>query len=231
MNGFSIIIPVYNEELILASAAESLIVSLARLKARDFEILFCENGSTDGTMKILSALTKKHYQVRCFSYPSPNFGKALLMGVSRARYETVFLFNADWIDLHFLQEAYTLRHTSDIVVCSKTLNPSLDRRPFYRRLGTRALVFLLRMLFGFQGTDTHGLKLLSRSSVLFLLRLCITEEIIETELLLRARHQGLIIREIPCAISEIRPARVSFFRRGFRVLRELIRLKLSLHYG
>ena len=61
-----------------------------------------------------------------------------------------------------------------------------------------------------------------------LLRLCITEEIIETELLLRARHHGLIIREIPCAISEIRPARISFFQRGFRVLRELIRLKLSL---
>lgn len=218
----SFIVPVYNEAAILRSSITRLVQTLRRVGARNIEILLIDNGSTDATPSILDSLSRISVWVKVLWFPYPDFGEAVLKGIRSATKSHVCLVNVDWWDFRFIQRAYHLRSRADIIVGSKRKNPSLDRRPFLRKLGTIALMFATRLFFGYRGTDTHGLKFMRRRAVLPLFNLCITREVLETELLVRAQRNGLRIVELPCPIREIRPARVSFLARGLRVFQELV---------
>ena len=66
----SIIIPVYNEEGILA---ESLTELMENLEGIDFsyEIIIAENGSTDDTVALAEGFASKYDQVSTFSADTP----------------------------------------------------------------------------------------------------------------------------------------------------------------
>jgi glycosyltransferase involved in cell wall biosynthesis len=54
----TVVIPVYNEERILPSALADLTAGLDARRL-DYEVLFAENGSTDGTPALLEQLTTR----------------------------------------------------------------------------------------------------------------------------------------------------------------------------
>ena len=61
----SVVIPVYNEESIIASAAEELRQGLDA-RGLDYEIIFAENGSRDATPRILEEMCAKNPRLRWF---------------------------------------------------------------------------------------------------------------------------------------------------------------------
>lgn len=231
MRPFSIIVPVYNEELILESSIARLIEELNHETAKKYEIVLSENGSTDNTRSIIERLKKTYPHVRDLHLEKPNFGESIYQGITQARYEKIVVINVDWWDVNFIKQALHLSQKHPLVIGSKHLVKTLDRRPLGRRLASHFLTFLLQKLWGFRGTDTHGLKAIrSKRAITPILKSCVTREIIESELILRAQRQGWSTIEIPVAIEEIRPPRKSLLKRGSRVIKELIILHKNLKH-
>jgi len=218
----TIIIPVYNEAAILVRSVTALIEALEPLEL-DYELLICENGSTDGTAALARGLMAEHPMIRLESLPKAGYGRALRHGIAHARGPLIVVVNIDFWDVDFLQRALELLKSCDLVVGSKTALGAQDRRPFLRRMITRSFTFLLRILFGFQGTDTHGIKAFRTDLVIPVVQACETnDEIFDTEIILRAHQAGLRLCEIPVRVQEMRPSRYSLWRRVPSTFRDLV---------
>jgi len=98
----------------------------------------------------------------------------------------------------------------------------------------RALTLLynyifLRLLIGYPGTDTHGLKSLERAVAQKLCETAVTtDEVFQTEIVLLAWRLGVKIEEIPVQILEKRSPTVTVFRRIPKVLNTVRALRQSL---
>src|SRR5437660_1623755 len=103
----SIVIPIFNEEGILHSAVVDLVSRLSELRFR-YEILLSENGSTDRTVAIAEELAQKFPEVQVHSLGAPNYGKAMRLGILRARGEFVVCDEIDLCDTDFYGRALEL---------------------------------------------------------------------------------------------------------------------------
>jgi glycosyltransferase involved in cell wall biosynthesis len=95
---FSIVIPVYNEEQSLTELLASIEQAM-RAFEEPYEVVFVDDGSTDGSLDILKSLSRAHRQVRIFSFRR-NLGKshALLCGFQEARGQYILTMDADLQD-------------------------------------------------------------------------------------------------------------------------------------
>jgi len=94
----SVIIPLYNE----AESLKPLFEWIDRVMQKNrynYEIIFVNDGSTDGSWKIIEELHKQHPQVKGIKFRN-NYGKspALYCGFSAARGEVVITMDADLQD-------------------------------------------------------------------------------------------------------------------------------------
>jgi glycosyltransferase involved in cell wall biosynthesis len=228
----SIVIPVYNEEIIVVEAIESLMADLAQtLPELSYEILITENGSTDNTLELGYALEEKYESVRIIHSPEPNYGRALRRGILEARGTYILCDEIDICDIDFHQRALEilLANDADMVVGSKAHKDAEDQRPFSRRMGTSVINGLLRLLLGFKGTDTHGLKAFNRQAVLPVVSRCIVDkDLFASELVIRTERDALRVVEIPIVIAEKRPPSIGLYRRVPHVLKNLARLTWAI---
>jgi glycosyltransferase involved in cell wall biosynthesis len=96
----SIIIPVKDEEEAIAPCVERVKAALASSDVGDrYEILFVDDGSSDGTLEVIRRLNASDKQVRAISL-SRNFGKeaALSAGLDHARGRAVVPLDVDLQD-------------------------------------------------------------------------------------------------------------------------------------
>jgi glycosyltransferase involved in cell wall biosynthesis len=91
----SVVIPAYNEEPNIEACCRELVAVLAPL-GRAFEIVFVDDGSTDGTFRALTALARGDTRIRVIRFRR-NAGQtaALDAGFRAARGETVVTIDAD----------------------------------------------------------------------------------------------------------------------------------------
>lgn len=196
----------------------------------EFELIVCENGSTDDTLEQIQRLQTAYPEIRVSRISTGDYGLALKRALADCRGEFVFIFNADFWDAGFVRSGLELLRDCDLVIGSKTMAGAQDRRPFSRRLITHSFNAFLQGFYGLRGTDTHGLKGFRRASVQPLVERCMTNHFIfETELVLRAQRKGLRIQEIPVQVREMRPPSIrSLIARGPHVTRDLIQLWFAL---
>ncbi len=222
----SIVIPVYNEASIVASAAAELAQGLDA-RGWDYEIIFAENGSRDATPQILEDMCAKNPRLRWFHSERPNYGVALKAGIEKARGTYVFCDEIDLCDLSFYDAALPLLEKGgvDMVVGSKAAKGASDQRPLVRRLATRVHNKLLRVALGFQGTDTHGLKAFRREALLPVVARCVVDmDVFASEFVIRAWREGLRVVEIPIQLHEKRQPSIHLFKRVPNVLRNVGKL-------
>ena len=222
----TVVIPVYNEERILPSALADLTTGLDA-RGLDYEVLLAENGSTDGTQALLDRLTAANPRLRWFHCTTPNYGAALKQGMLEARGDLVFCDEIDLCDLRFYDRALELLVDPglDMVVGSKAARGAVDRRPLIRRLATRVHNGLLRLLLGFQGTDTHGLKAFRRERLAPVARACVVDrDVFASEFVVRSWRRGYRVLEIPIRLEEKRQPSVHLLRRVPNVLRQVAKL-------
>ena len=91
----SIVVPCYNEELVLPKFYEAIKATMAQLNIT-YEVVFINDGSRDGTQKVLEKLAEQDELIRFVSF-SKNFGKesAMLAGLSYATGDYVLIMDAD----------------------------------------------------------------------------------------------------------------------------------------
>lgn len=95
----SIVVPSYNEEPVLDRFYAEATRVAVEMPGVDFEFLFIDDGSTDGTLAAIKRLRASDTRVRYVSF-SRNFGKesAMFAGLQNARGDYVALLDADLQD-------------------------------------------------------------------------------------------------------------------------------------
>ena len=90
----SVVVPAFNEEGNIGPLTEKLVDILKRY--RDYEILFVDDGSKDGTLERIKKLNRKNHRIRYLSL-SRNFGhqNALKAGLDNASGDCVITMDAD----------------------------------------------------------------------------------------------------------------------------------------
>jgi glycosyltransferase involved in cell wall biosynthesis len=231
----SIVIPVYNEEAILHAAVVDLRERL-RPFSWAYEIILAENGSKDQTVEIGESLAKKFSdpadgRVRILSLGEPNYGKAMKQGILLAEGDIVICDEIDLCDADFHKRAVELLEsgTADLVIGSKLVEGSSDDRPLFRHVASIAYSGILRVLLGFRGTDTHGLKAFRREVLLDVVRACLVDkDVFASEFVIRADRGGIRIREIPVRVVEKRPPSINLMKRVPNVLKSVAKLTYAI---
>ena len=226
----TIVIPVHNEAGFLTHAIEQLAEALDGL---EFVLYLVENGSTDGTGPEAEALAERFGWLRVLRLPAADYGAALRAGFRaanrKAETDWIVAFDIDYFSRAFVDEVLERSDQADIILASKRDPDADDRRGLLRRLGTGVFNLLLRGLFGSEVTDTHGMKAINRKVLENVTpNVKSTEDLFDTELVLRAERAGYRIAEVPAVVEEIRPARSSYLRRVPRTLVGLLKLRKLL---
>lgn len=231
----SIVIPVYNEQAILHAAIVDLRERLKPL-GWSYEVILAENGSKDRTVEIGRELSSKYDdaaegQVKIISLGEPNYGKALKQGILLARGDLVICEEIDLCDTDFHKRAVDILETggADLVIGSKLAVGAADERPLIRHAASVAYSTLLKVLLGFRGTDTHGLKAFRRLALLDVVRACLVDkDVFASEFVIRADRGGIVTKEIPVHIIEKRPPSINLFKRVPNVMKSLAKLTWSI---
>jgi polyisoprenyl-phosphate glycosyltransferase len=94
----SVVLPVFNEVAVLAELNETLQNALAET-GYDFEIVFVNDGSIDGSTELLDEIASEYSNVRVIHF-SRNFGhqSALQAGLTAARGDAVIIMDSDLQD-------------------------------------------------------------------------------------------------------------------------------------
>lgn len=224
----SVIVPVHNEAGIIRVNTERLREYLCE-RLPSHEIVFCENGSTDGTVEIVRGLAEEFDDVEFLVLPEPNLAEALKSGFKAARGEKVIYFPIDLsVNLSFIPESVRLLDMFDAVIGSKRLASELDRRPFVRRVASKGYHGMVRRFFGVGVTDTTCVKAFRRSKILALMeRVPTSSRVFETELLVESGKEGFDIVEVPVCVEEHRQSREVLGRKIQRKLEDLLSARLD----
>ena len=228
INNFSVVVPIYNEEEIVLSSCHK-IYEMCKKTNMDFEIIFSENGSTDKTLTLINDFSSKREECKVISNEIANYGIALRNGFKEAKNEMIISFDIDYFSEEFLIEALSLETKYSAITASKRLKNSEDGRKPVRRIATNLFVLILKILFQTSMSDTHGMKGVRRSSCEKLIRNVVsTQDLFDTELLLRIERLGEYIHEVPAKVNEIRPSVSVIYSRIPRTIFSLIKLRIQL---
>ncbi|HEV7842521.1 MAG TPA: glycosyltransferase family 2 protein, partial [Pyrinomonadaceae bacterium] len=95
----SVIIPCFNEELVIREAHKRMVGVLGGLPDLDYELIYVDDGSRDQTPQILGELQREHRRARVIRL-SRNFGHqmAVTAGLENASGDAVVVIDADLQD-------------------------------------------------------------------------------------------------------------------------------------
>lgn len=89
----SVIVPAYNEAVVLRPCVESILAS----RYPNLEVILVNDGSTDGTGALMRELAREHPAVTAVDQANAGKGAALNTGIARARGEILLFVDADGI--------------------------------------------------------------------------------------------------------------------------------------
>lgn len=226
----SVVVPVYNEADFVPEALPKLVQEMDAVGV-SYRILLVENGSTDDTAETARRVAAG-MPVDVLSLPVPDYGAAMRQGFLASEGEWVINFDIDYFSADFVRVVLGQPDTVDLVIASKRDPESEDRRPAIRRLATRVFNLLLRTILASGVSDTHGMKGFRGKLVDDLApQVASTQDLFDTELVIRAERAGYRIVEVPVKVEEIRETRSSLVKRAPRTVIGLLRIRSLLRDG
>jgi glycosyltransferase involved in cell wall biosynthesis len=194
--------PAYNE----AEGIERSITDAKRqfeALHKDFEIIIVDDGSSDGTRKIVEELEDRKFRIVGYD-KNQGKGYAIKTGLYHATGQFTFLVDSD-SEIHAKELASYIDalESADFVIGSKRHPLSTVRTPTMRRFLSLGFNVLERLLTGVNATDTQaGLKA-ARSTALYqvLPLLSVKRYAFDAELLAVASLFDFKIRELPVDID------------------------------
>jgi dolichyl-phosphate beta-glucosyltransferase len=144
----SIIVPAYNEEKRIPPFLEKLLQFSKKIP--DYEIIFVNDGSADGTLDLLKSASKKDRHIRIIGH-SKNQGKgyAVRQGILAARGRKLIFIDADGsIDPREIAAMSRNLDRYEVVIGSRTHPSSQVRQTFTRKLTSLLFNLYADLLFG-----------------------------------------------------------------------------------
>tara|TARA_A100001037_G_C15014187_1_gene573172 strand:- start:176 stop:916 length:741 start_codon:yes stop_codon:yes gene_type:complete len=228
INNFSVVIPIHNEEDIVLDSAEK-IYEICNKTNIEFEIIFSENGSNDKTLDLINDYCTTKKECKVISSKIANYGMALKNGFEKAKNEMIISFDIDYFSEQFLIDSISLDKKYSAITASKRLSDSEDGRKLVRRIATNFFVTLLKILFQTSMSDTHGMKAIRKVSLeKQIAKVVSTQDLFDTELLIRIERNLEEIYEVPAMVNEIRPSVSVIYSRIPRTIKSLLKLRIQL---
>lgn len=221
----SIIVPAYNEEENIESAARHIFAGIPT-GVKEYELIIVDDGSNDRTGNIIRDLAIHDSHIKTIQHGS-NTGKgaALVSGFKQAGMEWVLFTDADLqIDISELQLFLTYTSEYDVVIGHRTKRKDSIFRLFFSKCYCR----LVSLLFGLYLLDINCPFKLFRRDLLARVELNSGGFFIDAELMYKINLTGAMIKEVGVD-SRPRPKGKSTvrFRHVIETLRELLRLKIE----
>ncbi|NDU78000.1 glycosyltransferase, partial [Actinomadura sp. DSM 109109] len=230
------VVPVYNEERVLAASVERLHAYLAGNLPYPFRITIADNASTDATWPIAHALADRHPRIRAVRLRDKGRGRALrhVWGASDA--DVVAYMDVDLstdLDAFLPLVAPLISGHSDLAIGSRLTRGSAVVRGPRREIISRCYNLLLRTALAARFTDAQcGFKA-ARTEIVQALLPSVEDEqwFFDTELLLLAERNGLRIHEVPVDWVDDPDSRVDVLRTARDDLRGMARVARRMLTG
>jgi putative flippase GtrA len=227
-----IVVPVFNEQAILARSVRRLHDHLTHHMPFHWRIVIADNASTDQTARIAAVLAADLPRVELLQLPQKGRGRALRAAWLGSDAEVVCYMDVDLsTDLRALLPliAPLVSGHSDIAIGTRLHRGSQVVRGAKRELISRSYNRLLRVTLGARFSDAQcGFKAMRASAARQLLPFVHDEAwFFDTELLMLAQRAGLRIHEVPVDWVDDPDSRVDILRTALEDLRGIARLLAS----
>lgn len=234
MSSIEIVIPVLNEEKALPVCIGKLFQFCERyMRSYDWKITIADNGSTDDTYSVASALSKKYSKIHVFRLTEKGRGRALKSAWMKSQADIVAYMDVDLsTDLVHLPDAVNLVTSGE---CSLSVGSRLCQgshvvgRTIKREIISRCYSILFRALFFVSFRDAQcGFKVVSRQVVNNVIPLVKdTGWFFDTELLIISEKNGYRVCEIPVNWTDDPDTRVNVFRTAWYDIKGLLRIRFG----
>ena len=230
----SVCIPMYNESSVIADTARALSFYLSS-QFEDYELLFSDDGSTDGSAELVRRLELPN--VRVIGY-AQNRGKGCAVRTAMLEATGDYILFTD-ADLAYGTDVigravgcFRDHPESAIVIGSRNIGE--DGYKGYtrmRRLASKLYIRVLCLLGGFRLSDSQcGCKAFTASAAREIFSRCETDGFaFDFEVLLWADVLRLPLTEMPVKVIHHRASTVHLFRDSVRMLRDLMRIRRRVH--
>lgn len=229
MTTVDVVLPVHNEEHVLAQSINTLRQFLEKNLPHRCTIVIADNASTDKTWEIAQALSHQHPDVATIHLEEKGRGRALRHAWLESAADVVSYMDVDLsTDLAaFPQLIQAIDNGYDIAIGSRLLPHSSVKRCFKRELASKSYNLLIKAMFRTNFSDAQcGFKALSTKAAHELVPLVQDQAwFFDTELLIIAQKNGYRIRDIPVAWIEDPDTRVSIPKTAFDDLKGLLRMR------
>lgn len=238
----SVIIPMYNENSIVTDTASELCAYLedyCQAGGHTFELLFSDDGSTDGCGDTLRDWIASHPFTKgavCVVMAERNYGKghAVGLGITAATGDYVLYTDCDLAyGTEIIGKAADAIAAvgTDVLIGSRNLAADgYDGYAFLRKLASKAYIKVLCLYAGFRLSDSQcGFKCFKTNVGKALFAQNGTNGwAFDIEILLRATRSKYTIMEFPVKILRHRESKIHLVRDSMRMLSDIRKIKRRL---
>ncbi len=190
----SLVFPVFDEERNIGALLESTLALAPRL-ASSFEIVVVDDGSRDGSARVIEHYRRADTRVQVVRHErNQGYGAALRAGLHQARGELVFFSDAD-LQFDVTELSRLLAHTEEFDIVAGYRSPRRD--PWHRRVIAWVWGALVRVLFDLHVRDIDCAFKVFHRDVIQAIPVASIGAFINTEILVRALKAGFRIHQVP----------------------------------
>lgn len=203
----SIVLPAYNEASRIERCIREVTQAVQSFSV-SYEIIVAEDGSTDGTEKIVAKLSQSNHQLRLLHSPVRlGKGKAIKKALALAKGDIIVFMDVDLsTSLKYLPQIVTLaqKHRG-MAIGSRHVDGSKVQRSFSRTLFSLSYNLFVRLLFH-DGVHDHqcGFKAMSREVATVVLNKTKSDGFFfDTEMILWCKKLDFPVTEVGVEWTEI----------------------------
>lgn len=234
----SIVIPVYNEEVIISKTIKTLRDFCQKnLQNYDWKIVVADNNSTDHTAEIAKKLENGSDEKIIYKF-IPQKGKGLAIREGWRSFDADFYVFMD-VDLATDLSSLSIlisevENGNDLVIGSRFIDGSSAKRSLIRKITSKVFSIITRLTFTLKIKDYPcGFKAVNKNVINGILpQVKNNAFFFDTELVIRSAKSGMKIKEIPVVWQDRdknkSKSRVSVLRVTKEYLFELSKLKKDL---
>jgi glycosyltransferase involved in cell wall biosynthesis len=228
-----VVIPVYNEQHVLAASVRTLASFLEDHLPYDWRIVVADNASTDETLRVANELAAAMPNVEVLHLDQKGRGRALSAAWRASDADVVGYMDVDLstnLQAFLPLVAHVVDGPYDVAIGSRLMRGARVTRQWKREIISRIYNLIIKAMFPRRGfSDAQcGFKAVSRRAADHLLPIVEdTAWFFDSELLLRAEQHGYRIAEVPVEWIEDLDSRVNIVDTALEDLRGLLRVRLT----
>ena len=148
----TIVMPVYNEDEVIAQVLDEWLVELRRLEL-DFELCIYNDGSTDKTFRKINEAAKLCKELEVFDKNNSGHGPTILQGYRQSKGEWIFQTDSDnEISPGHFESLWNQRNENEFIIGNRTNRKS----PISRKIISFISKWTVRILYGKGVNDVNS---------------------------------------------------------------------------